>query len=274
LRRPSPRALLVIGLLFLVGVATAFALAPPPTTGTSTREPPAGASVSVPRADKAGRVLVPIADPVPPRLPATGAPLGWSMTAFAGAETMADAMVELARLDGRVALRLRSERNSFAVHRDLVLDVREYPTLTWSWKVTRLPTGGDVREPGRDDQAAQVYIVFPRWPAPRTRSDVIGYVWDSRAPVGTTLTHPRAPNVRIIVLESGPARLDTWLREQRNVAEDYRALFGRKPPRAGKLALMIDSNDTRSGAEAWFGDLTFSRPGVPGHTEIPTTMLR
>jgi hypothetical protein len=237
----------------------AFALAPAPTTGTATREPGAMASVSVPRADKAGRVLLPVADPVPPRLPATGAPLGWSMTAFAGT----DAMVELARLDGRVALRLRSEHNSFAVHRDLVLDVRQYPTLTWSWKVTRLPDGGDVREPGRDDQAAQVYIVFPRWPAPRTRSDVLGYVWDSRAPVGTTLTHPRAPNVRIVVLESGPGRLDTWLREQRNVAEDYRALFGRQPPRAGKLALMIDSNDTHSGAEAWFGDLTFLPAGHP-----------
>jgi hypothetical protein len=58
------------------------------------------------------------------------------------------------------------------------------------------------------------------------------------------------------------------------VAEDYKALFGRQAPRAGKIALMIDSNDTRSDAEAMFGDLTFSRPGVPSHTEIPTTMLR
>jgi Protein of unknown function (DUF3047) len=261
---------LVGGILLVGGAAAAFALAPASTTGTSTRGLGVTAAASVPGADKTGRVVVPVADPVPSRLPATGAPLGWILSEFAGT----DASAEVARLDGRVALRLRSERNSFAVHRDLVLDVREFPILTWSWKVTRLPAGGDVREPGRDDQAAQVYVVFPRWPAPRTRSDVIGYVWDSRAPVGTTLTHPRAPNVRIVVLESGPDRLDTWLREQRNVAADYRALFGRQPPRAGKLALMIDSNDTRSEAEAWFGDLTFSRPGAPAHTEIPTTMLR
>jgi hypothetical protein len=58
------------------------------------------------------------------------------------------------------------------------------------------------------------------------------------------------------------------------VAEDYQAAFGRQPPRVGKVALMIDSNDTRSDAEALFGDLTFSRPGVPSHTEIPSTMLR
>jgi hypothetical protein len=169
---------------------------------------------------------------------------------------------------------LRSEGNSFALHRDLVMDLGQYPILSWSWKVSRLPVGGDVRVPELDDQAAGIYLVFPRWPSPRTSSDVIGYVWDTRAPVGTRLVHPKAPNVRIIVVESGPDRLDRWLRQQRNVAEDYRALFGRQPPRAGKLGLMIDSNDTQSGAEALFGELTFATPGIASHTEIPTSMLR
>ncbi len=216
---------------------------------------PAATAVRIPEPDSTGRVRVPIADVVPTRVPADGVPTGWEKIEFAGR----DPSIELTRADGRLALRLRSERNSFAVHRDLVLDVRQYPILTWSWKVARLPTGGDVRDPGHDDQAAQVYVVFPRWPAPRTASAVIGYVWDSRAPVGTSIRHPRAPNVRIIVLESGPGRLDTWLREQRNVAEDYKTLFGGQPPRAGKVALMIDSNDTKSAAEALFGELTFSR---------------
>jgi hypothetical protein len=156
----------------------------------------------------------------------------------------------------------------------VVLDVRRLPILTWTWKVVRMPGGGDVRDPGRDDQAAQVYVVFPRWPSPRTTSDVIGYVWDSRAPVGTTLVHPRAPNVRIVVVESGPARLGTWVREQRNVAADFRALFGREPTRVGKVAVMTDSNDTRGDAEVLFGDLIFGPANTAVHTEIPTPMLR
>jgi DUF3047 family protein len=196
-------------------------------------------------------------------------PAGWEKTEFSG-----DASVELVRDEGRTAVRLRSTRDSFALHRDVIVDVRQFPVLSWSWKVMRLPSGGDVRDAGRDDQAAQVYVVFPRWPAPRTSSDVIGYVWDGRAPVGTTLTHPKAPNVRVVVLQSGPARLDTWVREQRDVAADFQTLFGRVPPRVGKVALMIDSDDTRSEAEALFGDLTFARPGLVQNTEIPTTMLR
>ena len=224
--------------------------------------------VHVPTPDREGRVLVPVSDDVPAHLPASGVPLGWELKEFTG-----DASVELVRNEGRVALRLRSAGTSFALHRDVVLDVRQFPSLAWSWKALRLPVAGDVRDPTHDDQAAQVYVIFPRWPSPATASDVIGYVWDSRAPAGTMLRHPRAPNSRIVVLQSGAGRLETWVREQRNVAEDYRALFGRQPPRLGKVALMIDSNDTHSEAEALFGDLTFSRPGVAGR-ENPFAMLR
>ena len=211
---------------------------------------------------------VPMTDTVPTHLPASGVPLGWELKEFTGS-----ASVELIRSDGRVAMRLRSEKTSFALHRDVILDLRQYPMLAWSWKVTRLPAGGDVRDATRDDQAAQVYVIFPRWPSPPTQSDVIGYVWDTRAPVGATLQHPRASNVRIIVVESGSGNLHTWMRPVRNVAEDYKALFGRQAPRVGKVALMIDTNDTRGEAEAFFGDLTFFRPGLV-RSEIPVPMLR
>jgi hypothetical protein len=218
--------------------------------------------------DPANRIRVAIADPLPARLPADGVPRGWQLKEFAG-----QAAVEVVRNEGRIAMRLRSDRASFAVHRDVVVDPRTFPYLTWSWKVTQLPAAGDVRDSARDDQAAQVYVVFPRWPSPRTASDVLGYVWDSRAPVGTRVTNPKASNVRIIVVESGRSGLDRWQRYQRNVAEDYVALFGKPAPRVGKVALMVDSNDTRADAEAFVGDLFFSRTS-PGRAEIPSIVLR
>jgi len=218
--------------------------------------------------DAAGRLRVRIADREPARLPSDGVPPGWTLKEFAG-----HAAIELVRSDGRLAARLHSERASFAIHRDVVVELREFPYLSWTWKVTRLPAGGDVREAARDDQAAQLYVIFPRWPSPRTASDVIGYVWDSRAPAGTRIKHPRADNVRIVVVESGPARLGEWRTYERNVAADYTALFGRQPPRVGKVAVMVDSNDTRGEAEALFGDLIFART-PQGGTEIPTPVLR
>jgi hypothetical protein len=224
--------------------------------------------VRAPTADAEGRVRVPIADALPPRLPAEGVPLGWDLKQFAGQSS-----IELVRDEGRLAVRLRSERASFALYRDVVVDLKHAPMLSWSWKVIKLPAAGDVREPGRNDQAVQVYVIFPRWPSPRIHSDVVGYVWDSRAPVGTRMTNAKADNVRIIVLESGLSARDGWRQQRRNVAEDYEALFGRRAPRVGKVAVMIDSDDTRADAESLVTDLIFSPASLP-RVEIPTAVLR
>ena len=207
--------------------------------------------ILVPNADG---LKIPMSDEPPFRLPALGVPVGWELREFAGR-----AEIELVRGDRALAVRLRADRASFALYRDLVVGLDEFPALGWSWNIARLPTGGDVRQAGRDDQAAQVYVIFPRWPSPRTQSDVLGYVWDTTAPVGTMPPSPKAPNVKIIVVESGGARLGTWQRVWRNVATDYVAAFGRSAPRVGAIAVMIDSNDTGSTAEATIGDLVFAR---------------
>jgi hypothetical protein len=271
---------MISGVLLLAGGA-GILLGSPRHRAVYFGEPPAAAPATapaqvlsavgggkVPYPDAAGRLRVRISDREPARVPAEGVPPGWMLKEFTG-----HAAIELVRADGRLAARLRSDRASFALYRDVVVGLREFPYLSWSWKVLKLPAGGDVREATRDDQAAQVYVIFPRWPSPRTASDVLGYVWDSRAPVGTRIKSPRADNVRIVVVESGGARLNEWHAYERNVAADYAALFGRQPPRVGKLAVMIDSNDTRGEAEALFGDLIFART-PQGRTEIPTPVLR
>jgi hypothetical protein len=222
----------------------------------------------IPVPDLAGQLRVPVADEVPRRLPAEGVPTGWDLHEFAG-----QASVELLRDEGRLAMRLRSERSSYVLSRDVVVDLREFPYLTWTWTVPKLPAGGDVREPGRDDQAAQVYVVSPRWPAPRTGSEVLGYVWDTRAPVGTRQVNRRADNVRVFVVESGPGRVDAWQMQQRNVFRDYVTAFGKQPSRVGKVAIMIDTDDTRGEAEALVGELIFSKTPATS-MEIATSVLR
>ena len=255
--------------IVMAGIAGVVLLSPKPPAGSVAvaRMPVADGGRSG-GADSSDRIRIPIVDPAPARLPAEGVPRGWQLKQFAG-----QANVEVVRTDGRLAMRLRSDRASFALHRDVLVDLKTFPHLTWSWKVTQLPAAGDVRDSTRDDQAVQLYVVFPRWPSPRTASDVIGYVWDSRAPAGTQLTHPKASNVRIVVVESGRTALDRWQRYQRNVADDYAALFGKPAPRVGKVAVMIDSNDTRTDAEAFVGEIFFS-PTSGGRAEIPTIVLR
>ncbi len=244
----------------------------PALPGLARTDRPVVAPLSVKRRmlapDAEGRLLIPVADEIPSRLPADGVPRGWELKEFTG-----KADVELVRSEGTVALRLRSDGTSFALYRDVVVDVERAPMLSWSWKVVRLPPHGDVRQTGTDDQAAQLYVVFPRWPAPSLSSDVIGYVWDTTTPAGAFVASARAPNVKIIVVESGSARVGSWLRYQRNVHEDYVALFKTTPPRAGMVAFMIDANDTGSTAEAWMREVQFA-PSTLDDRKSPTSMLR
>ena len=227
--------------------ATARNAARPPRVRSAVR-------VTVPTQDAEGRVRVPVADVVPWMLPAEGVPAGWDLKEFSGKPD-----IELVRADGRLALRLRSEASAFVLYRDVVVDPATQPRLTWSWKVTRLPSEGDARDPRRNDQAIGLYVVFPRWPAPLTTSEVLGYVWDSTAPVGTVVTLEKAPNVRLIVVDSGRAALGHWRQHDRDVVRDYVSVFGGPPGRVGKLAIMADADHTRGLGEALVADLRFQR---------------
>jgi Protein of unknown function (DUF3047) len=69
------------------------------------------------------------------------------------------------------------------ISKEVRVDVKQFPILVWRWKVVTLPRGGNSRRE-TDDQAAQVYATFPRFPT-AFRSRIIGYVWDTTAPAGT-----------------------------------------------------------------------------------------
>lgn len=239
---------------------------------TAPASPPGAAALeptSVPRGGVGDEVIVRIIDELPPQLPFVGAPPEWELKEFSGR-----AQLEVVRDEGRPVLRLGSERTSFALYRDVIVDIKEFPWLGWQWKVTKLPAGGDIRTRATDDQAAQVYVIFPRWPFPRISSDVLGYIWDTEAPVGLRVTSSQATNVKLVVLQSGSERLGQWVREERNVHRDYVELFGRDPPNVGKVAIMIDANDTVSEAEAFLDRLVFRRVATPRGTGRGTSLLK
>ncbi len=181
---------------------------------------------------------------------ADGIPSGWSLKQWFGKSRK----IEVIREGGGPVLHLISDKNSFGIYREEKFDIRETPVLRWKWKVTRLPEGGDVREKSKDDQAAQLYVMFPRFPA-AINSRMVGYIWDSSTPAGTKVTSRKSSNTRYVVLHSGKEGLGGWVEERRNVYTDYKDLFGEEPPEGGGITLMIDSNDTKSSAESFFSDI-------------------
>ena len=61
----------------------------------------------------------------------------------------------------------------------------------------------------------------------------------------------------MIVVESGNEKLNNWTREERNVYEDYKKVFGKDPPHITGVAVMTDSDNTGESAVSFYGDIVF-----------------
>ena len=161
---------------------------------------------------------------------------------------------------GRKVLHLKSANDSSTISKELKVDIKRHPILQWSWQAVALPKGGDARKSATDDQAAQLYVTFPRFPS-QVRSRIISYLWDTSAPAGGVFKSEKTGLVTYVVVRSGPADLGKWVTESRNVLEDYEKIYGEAPgEEVGAISISIDSNDTRSAAESYFGELLFRKP--------------
>jgi len=188
----------------------------------------------------------------------TGLRSGWEVKRFKG-ET---AYAVVPEGSGRV-LRAESNGSASGLLFKIDYDPLQYPVLSWRWKVAGVIANGDETRREGDDYAARVYVVFPHWFPPKTRS--INYIWANQLPKGRHVPNPFFANAVMVAVESGPEGAGRWVSERRNVAEDFRALFGGAPPRAGAVALMTDTDNTGARAVAWYDDLRLEpQEGAPG----------
>ena len=179
-----------------------------------------------------------------------GVPPGWQTYETPGGHPAYDfTVVEHA---GRRALHMKSAGEHSTIAKEVRADLAATPFLAWQWRVLSLPQGADLRNRATSDATGHIFAIWPRFPA-FVRSRLIGYVWDAALPVGTVLPSQKTGAVTFIVARRGDQGLGHWLDERRNVADDYLRVFGEAPPPLPALALSIDTNDTRSSAEAMFG---------------------
>jgi hypothetical protein len=162
---------------------------------------------------------------------------------------------------GKRVIHLKSKNEGSTISKEVKgkVDLKATPILEWSWKAVTLPKGGNSCAKATDDQAAQVYVGWPRFPE-AVRSRIIGYVWDTTQPVGTICKSEKTGTVMYIVVRSGAADVNKWLTEHRNVREDFKKVYGDYPDDPGAVSISIDSNDTNSVAESFVGPILFKRP--------------
>jgi hypothetical protein len=202
--------------------------------------------------------LVLVEDWSGPSVGTTGVPPGWARQTWGGTPKYDFALIEQ---DGQRMIHLRSAGDSSNMSKDIrgKVNLARTPILEWSWKVTVLPKGADGRRAATDDQAGQIYVAWPRFPQ-ALRSQVIGYIWDTTAPAGSTFKSQKTGTVTYVVVRSGAADLGKWLTERRDVRADFKRIYGEEPEDPSGISIGIDSDDVKSTSEAFFGRIVFRAP--------------
>jgi hypothetical protein len=178
---------------------------------------------------------------------------GWDEKSFVG-----NTQYSVEKEDSNFVLHAFADSTASGLHKKIKINVKEWQHLSWRWKVIQLPEKGDVRFKETDDYGARVYVVFPKLLKWNTRT--ISYIWAKKLPKEKKHPNPWLPkHVIMVAVESGPDSLGRWIREKRNVYEDYKNIFKEEPPKAGAIAIMSDSDNTGGKAEAFYDDFVFSK---------------
>ncbi|MFT6914459.1 MAG: hypothetical protein ACJAWL_000755 [Motiliproteus sp.] len=154
---------------------------------------------------------------------------------------------------GSKVLAAHSQDAASGVFFEIEYSLEDFPILSWRWKIERTLAKGDARTKAGDDYAARIYVVFPHWFYPKTRS--INYIWANKLPKGESIANPFTANAMMLALQSGDEQAGVWITERRDVRADYRRLFGEEPAAVGAIAIMTDTDNSHSEARAWFDDL-------------------
>ena len=154
----------------------------------------------------------------------------------------------------------QSSSGAGGIARSISVDPRKYQVLNWSWKIEDTLPGSSLVSKSGDDFPARVMISFETEGIGREglKDNILCYVWASEDSVDSIAVNPLHRHIMTVVAASGNTQSGVWLELSRNIVEDYIRAFSEVPGRITGVALMTDSDNTRSEARAWYGPVWLS----------------
>jgi hypothetical protein len=183
----------------------------------------------------------------------------------------------LVKEGGKSMLKAESRASASALVYRRTFNIYEYPRISWRWKVTQLSDRGNPRDKTGDDYPIRVYVMFQYDPEKATLGDrviygatkaiygkypphsTLNYVWTGHHFPERYIVSPYTEKARMVILERGKDRLGQWVAESVNVLDDYRKAFGKDPPPLAGIAVMSDSDNTGTSAEAYLDYIEIGR---------------
>jgi hypothetical protein len=205
-----------------------------------------------------------------------GMPAGWEKLTFEGIPRHTDYRV--VEENGSAWLEARADRSASGLVKRLAVDLATHPVLAWRWRIDGTLPKGDARSKDADDYAARLYVSFRYDPgrvgiltrakyalARRKYGEypplhTLNYIWANKLEQGTFIPNAYSERAMMVAVRSGDEKAGQWVAERRNVYEDYVRAFGEEPTPITYVAIMTDTDNTRSAARAAYDDIRFEPP--------------
>lgn len=179
----------------------------------------------------------------------------------------------LERHDQQMGLQAHAQSSASMLRHKLRLAPESLGTLRFQWQVQSLIEEADMALRDQEDAPVRIILAFegdrsrfsPRNAMLSELSRAVTgeempyatlmYVWCNHRQVDTVIVNPRTDRIRKLVVESGPQRLRQWLSYERDIRADFEKAFGEPPGALVGLAIMTDTDNTRSSTRAWYGPI-------------------
>ena len=180
----------------------------------------------------------------------------------------------LVRLNNRNKLKANAQASASMLRQDLHIVPERLNALSFSWQIQELIADADMSQRETEDSPVRLVLAFDgdrsQFSAKNAMLSELShavsgkpmpyatlmYVWCNKRPVNSVIHNPRTDRIRKIVIESGPQRVNQLISYERNIKADFEKAFGEAPGALIGIAIMTDTDNTRSHAQAWYGPIS------------------
>ncbi|SOY51408.1 DUF3047 domain-containing protein [Cupriavidus taiwanensis] len=177
----------------------------------------------------------------------------------------------MAEVDQRVVVHAKADSSASGLY--VPLRERDAGMLRWTWKTSGIIRNADNSHGAREDSPLRLFVAFDGDKGALPLKDqlmyemarlttgrempyaTLMYIWGGQRAEGAVVKNPHTDRVRMIVVDSGTKHANKWRCHERDLRADYRKAFGTDPGQVIAVGIMTDTDNTKSKAEAWYGDI-------------------
>ncbi|MES2586599.1 MAG: DUF3047 domain-containing protein [Pseudomonadota bacterium] len=207
--------------------------------------------------------------------PRDGMPDGWHFYRIAPYKK--NTIYRLEKYQGRTVLAANSKTSASGLAVKLRPRSAQNLWLQWEWRAVGAIPQADNADSQHDDAPLRILVAFDGNKSKLSLKEkltfemaslisgqempyaTLMYIWSGKNSVNTVLNNAHTSRVRMIVVDSGSDDLGEWRKHERDLAADYKLAYGEAPGNVIGIALLTDTDNTKTETRALYGDIELVR---------------